>query len=283
MEFESKVRSFGGEQRDFVHPSEAVGLPMRGSVYLPPAALAGEPCPVVYFLSGLTCTAANFVTKAGAQRVASELGLIIVAPDTSPRGAGTEGEDDAWDFGTGAGFYVDATVAPWSRHYRMWSYVTQELPDCVEATFPVRVGARGVCGHSMGGHGALVAALRHPERYRSVSALAPIVAPASVPWGQKAFAGYLGQDQAAWRDYDATELVEMGARHPTEILIDQGLSDGFLAAQLQPERFERACAGHGQPLRYRAHPGYDHSYFFIATFIEDHLRHHHAALRASAT
>jgi len=278
MKIEKSQRSFGGEQRYFSHDSGTIGLPMQCAVYLPPAALKGEPCPVLYFLSGLTCTPDNFTAKAGAQRVASEEGLILVMPDTSPRGAGVPGEDEDWDFGTGAGFYVDATESPWSKHYRMWSYVTEELPELIEGSFPVIAGARAISGHSMGGHGALVVGLRLPERYRSVSAFSPIVAPTKVPWGHKALGGYLGDDREAWKAYDATELVTK-KQHPAPILIDQGLSDGFLEEQLQPEHFEKACAANGQSLKYRAHEGYDHSYFFIATFIEDHLRHHLAHLR----
>jgi len=279
MKVDKSIRCFDGEQRYVTHDSTTIGLPMQCAVYLPPAALKGESCPVLYYLSGLTCSPENFTTKAGAQRLASEEGLILVMPDTSPRGAGVPGEDDDWDFGTAAAFYVDATEAPWSKHYRMWSYVTEELPALIEGAFPVEEGARAITGHSMGGHGALVVGLRHPERYRSISAFSPVVAPTEVPWGHKAFGGYLGADREAWKDYDATELVKRGQKHAAPILIDQGLADGFLAEQLQPERFEKACAEHGQTLQYRAHEGYDHSYFFIATFVEDHLRHHLAHLR----
>ena len=251
---------------------------MELSVFVP-AHGAGERLPVLFYLSGLTCTAENFTGKAGAQRLASELGLIVVAPDTSPRGAGCPGEDDDWDFGTGAGFYVDATVPPWSERYRMFSYVNDELPALIDAAFPTRGPShRGILGHSMGGHGALVMALRHPERWRSVSAFAPITAPTRVPWGQKAFAGYLGDDRLAWNDYDACELVKR-RQHPTTILVDQGDADRFLETQLQPELFVSACRAAGQPLELRMQPGYDHSYYFIATFIEDHLRHHAAHLR----
>jgi S-formylglutathione hydrolase len=264
-------RSFGGTQGYYRHPSDACGGPMELSVFVPP----GEgPFPVVYFLSGLTCTADNFTSKAGAQRVAAELGLIVVAPDTSPRGANIPGEDDAWDFGTGAGFYVDATLAPWSSRYRMYTYATEELPRLIDAHFPTRGPShRSIFGHSMGGHGALVCALRDPSAWRSVSALAPIVAPSQVPWGQKAFTGYLGDDRSAWARYDATELVKERL-HPAAILIDQGDADQFLERELRPELFHAACKAAGQSLELRMQPGYDHSYFFIATFVEDHLRHH---------
>lgn len=267
--------SFGGVQGYYRHVSSVCGGPMELTVFVPPGA---GPFPVVYWLSGLTCTADNFTTKAGAQRVASELGLVVVAPDTSPRGAGIPGEDDEWDFGTGAGFYVDATEPPWSSRYRMLSYVRDELPALIDASFPTRGPShRSVFGHSMGGHGALVLALRDPDAYRSVSALAPIVAPTQVPWGQKAFAGYLGDDRDAWKRYDATELVRH-RQHPSSILIDQGTADAFLASQLRPELFEAACGEVGQALKLRMQPGYDHSYFFVATFVEDHLRHHAAYL-----
>ncbi len=275
METLKEHASFGGVQGYYRHESAACGGPMELSVYVPPG---DGPFPVVTYLSGLTCTAENFTAKAGAQRVAAELGLILVAPDTSPRGAGFPGEDDDWDFGTGAGFYVDATVAPWSSRYRMYSYVNEELPALIDARFPTRgPSRRSIFGHSMGGHGALVSALRDPKAYRSVSAFAPIVAPTQVPWGHKAFAGYLGDDREAWRRYDATELVR-ATRHPSTILIDQGTADSFLATQLRPELFEAACREAGQALTLRMQPGYDHSYFFIATFVEDHLRHHAAHL-----
>jgi S-formylglutathione hydrolase len=250
---------------------------MELSVFVP-AHPRGERLPVLFYLSGLTCTADNFTAKAGAQRVAAELGLIVVAPDTSPRGAGCPGEDDDWDFGTGAGFYVDATVAPWSERYRMYSYVSEELPALIDEAFPTRgPAARAIMGHSMGGHGALVVGLSAPDRWRSISALAPIVAPIRSPWGQKAFAGYLGDDREAWRAYDASELVG-GRQHPARILIDQGTDDDFLDEQLQPALFEEACRAAGQALELRMQPGYDHSYYFIATFMEDHLRHHAAHL-----
>ena len=271
METLKEHRSFGGTQGYYRHESRECGGPMELSVFVPPGA---GPFPVVFYLSGLTCTADNFTSKAGAQRVASELGLIVVAPDTSPRGANVPGEDDAWDFGTGAGFYVDATEAPWSARYRMWSYVKEELPALIDARFPTRgPSRRSVFGHSMGGHGALVLGLREPGAYRSISALAPIVAPSQVPWGQKAFTGYLGGDRAAWARYDATELVK-SSQHPSTILIDQGDADAFLERELKPELFAAACEASGQALELRMQPGYDHSYFFVASFVEDHLRHH---------
>jgi S-formylglutathione hydrolase len=268
----SEHACFDGVQGYYSHPSEAIGLPMRFAVYQPPQARRGH-VPVLYFLAGLTCTEETFAIKAGAQRIAAELGLIVVAPDTSPRGAGVPGEDADWDLGTGAGFYVDATRAPWARHYRMYSYVTEELPRVIGANFPAATDRQGLFGHSMGGHGALVCALRNPARYRSLSAFAPIAAPSQVPWGVKAFSAYLGEEREAWRDWDAADLMR---RQPFAgpVLIDQGLADKFLAEQLQPERLEEAARASGQALTLRRHPGYDHGYFFIATFIEDHLRHH---------
>ena len=264
--------SFGGTTGFYSHESEACRCTMRFAVYQPPAAAEG-PVPVVYFLSGLTCTADNFTTKAGAQRWASELGLMLVMPDTSPRGDQVP-DEEGWDFGKGAGFYVDATEEPWSTHYRMHTYVSQELPALIDQRFPTRgPEARSVFGHSMGGHGALVLALQEPERWRSVSAFSPIVAPTRVPWGTKAFPKYLGEDRKAWARHDATALV-VERQHPSTILIDQGLADGFLDEQLKPRLFEEACAAHGQALELRRHEGYDHSYYFIATFVEDHLRHH---------
>lgn len=278
MAFEvlSEHRCFGGVQGYYAHASAELGLRARFAVFVPPQAQTG-PVPVVTYLAGLTCTEETFVIKAGAQRVAAELGLMLVAPDTSPRGANIPGEADSWDFGVGAGFYVDATAAPWSAHYRMYSYVTRELPALVAASFPADAARQGIFGHSMGGHGALVCALRNPEQYRSVSAFAPICAPSQCPWGHKAFGGYLGDDRAAWARYDATALVRERT-HPGRILIDQGLADKFLADQLHPEAFEAACTASGQSLTMRRHAGYDHGYFFIATFVEDHLRHHAALL-----
>lgn len=269
-------RCFGGVQGYYRHESAETGTPMRFAVFLPPAAASG-PVPVLYFLAGLTCTEENFTVKAGAQRRAAELGLALVMPDTSPRGTDLPGEHENYDFGSGAGFYVDATEPPWSVNYRMYSYVTRELPALVEEHFEVDAGRSGIFGHSMGGHGALVCALRNPGRYRSVSAFAPISAPMHCPWGEKAFSRYLGPNRAAWRSWDATALLEDGHRVP-EILVDQGLSDSFLAGQLMPERLEQACAEAGQPLTLRRHPGYDHSYFFIATFVADHLEWHAARL-----
>lgn len=267
---------FGGRQGFYSHVSECCGGPMAFSVYVPPHQ-AGAKLPVVYYLSGLTCDDEVFAIKAGAQRVAAELGLVLVVPDTSPRDTGIEGATDDWDFGEGAGFYVDATEAPWSERFNMYSYVVRELPDLVAEHFPVDPSRAGIFGHSMGGHGALVVALREPERFGSVSAFAPIVAPTRVPWGHKALPRLLGDNQEAWRDYDACELVARRA-FPGEILVDQGLADAFLEEQLQPERFERACEQSDQRLRLRRHPGYDHGYYFIQTFVEDHLRHHAAVL-----
>ncbi len=276
-----EYRSFGGRQLFLKHQSELCGGPMELSVYLPPQA-EREKVPVVYWLSGLTCTAANFTEKAGAQRMAAALGLAIVCPDTSPRGGGYPGEDDHWDFGTGAGFYVDATEEPWSRTYQMYSYVTRELPALIDSELPtLGEGHRSIFGHSMGGHGALVIALREPERWRSVSAFSPICAPTRCPWGVKAFGGYLGDDREAWSSYDASALVREST-HPITILVDQGLADGFLEEQLRPELFEDACKAGGQRLSLRRHEGYDHSYYFIASFVEDHLRHHAAALKGPA-
>ena len=266
--------SFGGVQGVWSHRSRALGCAMKVAVYLPPQATRGR-VPVLYWLSGLSCTEQNFITKAGAQAHAAQHGLAIVAVDTSPRGEGVP-DDPAYDLGQGAGFYVDATREPWSRHFRMAEYVADELPGLVEASFPV-TDRRAISGHSMGGHGALVLALRNPGRYRSVSAFAPIVAPSQVPWGQKAFAAYLGDDRAAWRAHDATELVATAAER-LPLLVDQGDADEFLAGQLRPELLEAACAAAGHPLTLRMQPGYDHSYYFIATFMGDHVAHHAHAL-----
>jgi len=268
----SEHGSFGGVQGYYSHASREIGLEAKFSVDQPPQAKSGK-VPVLYYLAGLTCTEETFAIKAGAQKVASELGLMLVAPDTSPRGANLPGETDAWDFGAGAGFYVDATREPWSKHYRMYSYVTRELPALVAEHFPAAGSRQGIFGHSMGGHGALVCALRNPALFRTVSAFAPIAAPIRCPWGKKAFKGYLGDDHEAWRQYDASELVKQGA-FPGEILVDQGLSDKFLVDQLYPEALETACRDVGQALNLRRHKGYDHGYFFISTFMEDHLRHH---------
>jgi S-formylglutathione hydrolase len=269
---------FGGWQGFYSHNSRETGRVMKFAVFVPPQA-EREKRPAVTFLSGLTCTEETFIIKAGAQRLAAELGLILVAPDTSPRGTDIPGQADSWDFGIGAGFYVDATRAPWSTNWRMQSYISKELPEVIAAHFPVDRIRQGIFGHSMGGHGALVTALRNPGAYRSLSALAPIAAPSQCPWGVKAFTGYLGPDQASWAEYDATELVKRRT-FPGEILIDQGLDDKFLAEQLHPHLFEAAARTAGQKLQLRRHPGYDHGYFFIQTFIDDHLRHHHRLLSA---
>ncbi len=272
-------RSFDGRQIQAKHASDACACEMTFSIYLPPQAENG-PVPVLYWLSGLTCTDQNFVAKAGAQAYAAKRGLAIVAPDTSPRGPGVPDDPDgAYDFGLGAGFYLNATEAPFAQHYRMYDYVTQELPALVEAAYPVDPSRVGIFGHSMGGHGALTIALKNPGRYRSVSAFAPIVAPMRVPWGEKAFSGYLGPDRAAWAEYDATELVK-GASERLPILVDQGEADAFLESQLRPELLEEACAAAAHPLTLRRRPGYDHSYFFIASFIGEHIAHHAAALDA---
>jgi S-formylglutathione hydrolase len=273
-ELMSEHACFGGVQRFYRHQSSAIGLPMRFSVFLPPAAAAGARLPTLFYLAGLTCTEETFATKAGAQRVAAREGMILVAPDTSPRGAAVPGESDAWDFGLGAGFYVDATEAPWNRHYRMYSYLL-ELRDLVLATLPADPRRVGIFGHSMGGHGALVLALRNPDLFQSVSAFAPIAAPSLCPWGEKAFNGYLGADPAAWRAYDASALMRtLRAPFPNGILIDQGLGDPFLAGQLHPDAFEAACRAAGQRLELRRHAGYDHGYYFISTYIDDHLHFH---------
>ena len=268
--------SFGGRQEVWKHASRALGCEMRLGVYLPPAALAGERCPVLYWLSGLTCTEQNFITKAGAQQHAAQHGLILVAPDTSPRGAAVA-DDPGYDLGQGAGFYLDATQAPWAPHFRMEDYVVNELPALVEQHFPA-TEKRAIFGHSMGGHGALTLALRHPGRYASVSAFAPIVAPSQVPWGQKVFTAYLGDDRAAWAAHDAVALVAT-ARERLPLLVDQGEDDEFLP-QLQPELLRAACSQAGHPLTLRLWPGYDHSYYFIASFIGEHVAHHARALRA---
>ncbi|TDH62811.1 S-formylglutathione hydrolase [Dankookia rubra] len=276
----SRARCFGGEQRVLRHASAETGTEMRFAAYLPPQALAGAHVPVVWFLAGLTCTEENFTVKAGAQRVAAELGLLLVAPDTSPRGEGVPDDPEkAYDFGLGAGFYVDATQQPWARHYRMRSYIERELPALVAAELPADPARQGIMGHSMGGHGALTIALRDPGRFRAVSAFAPICSPMRCPWGEKALGGYLGPDRAGWRPYDATALIEDGAR-VADILVDQGGADGFLENQLMPELLEAACAKAGIPLTLRRQEGYDHSYFFIASFVEDHLRWHAARLKA---
>ena len=271
----SEQRCFGGVQGFYRHRSDAVGGPMRFAVFVPPE--VRSPRPALYYLAGLTCTEETFVIKAGAQRRAAELGMVLVTCDTSPREARYPGDDASWDFGVGAGFYVDATQEPWRQSYRMDTYVTRELPAVIEASFPVAAGERGIFGHSMGGHGALALAMRNPGMYRSVSAFAPVVAPSVVPWGEKAFGRYLGPDRSAWSAYDACELVRTRPL-PYHLLVDVGTADKFLEVQLRPELFERACADAGQKLELRRHPGYDHSYYFIATFVEDHLIHHAKAL-----
>jgi S-formylglutathione hydrolase len=283
LELVSEHGCFGGVQRFYKHLSNEIGLPMRFALFLPPQALAGHTVPLLTFLAGLTCTEETFTMKAGAQRVAAELGLALLMPDTSPRGAGVDSEDHHWDFGVGAGFYLDATQAPWSGHWRMESYLLDELLPAVQVEFKLDATRQGVFGHSMGGHGALTLALRHPGRFQSVSALAPICAPTRCPWGHKAFTGYLGQDAATWAAHDASALMarQTAAPYPGGILIDQGLADKFLAEQLYPEAFEAACAQAGQPLTLRRHAGYDHGYYFIASVVEDHLRHHAAQLKGA--
>ncbi|KAB0607404.1 S-formylglutathione hydrolase [Castellaniella defragrans] len=269
---------FGGRQEVWRHASAVLGCDMRVGVFLPSAALRGESCPVLYWLSGLTCTEQNFITKAGAQAHAERHGLILVAPDTSPRGADVA-DDPAYDLGQGAGFYLNATQAPWAAHYRMQDYVAEELPGLIERHFPAS-SARSIAGHSMGGHGALVTALRHPGRYRSVSAFSPIVAPSQVPWGRKAFAAYLGDDPAAWTRWDAVELIR--AASPADhlpMLVDQGLDDEFLDEQLRTDLFEAACLEAGYMATVRRHAGYDHSYYFIASFIGEHIAFHAAELK----
>ncbi len=266
---------FDGTVGFYSHTSNLCHSKMNFAVYIPPQAKDG-PVPVLYFLSGLTCTEENFTTKAGAQRYAAEQGIMLVAPDTSPRSTGIPGEDNDWDIGSGAGFYVDATAEPWRQHYQMYSYVAEELPRIIQDNFPVDDRA-SICGHSMGGHGALVCGLRHRDRYRSISAIAPIAAPTQCDWGKKAFGLYLGHE-SEWRAYDASEVVRL-QQHDYPILVDQGEDDSFLAqGQLLPEIFEAACGEVNQPLMLRRHPGYDHSYYFIATVIGDHVRHHAEAL-----
>lgn len=276
IETRAQHHCFGGRQGFYSHQSSKCSGPMGFSVFVPPHSV-GDRLPVLYYLSGLTCNEEVFAIKAGAQRVAAELGLVLVAPDTSPRDTGIDGATESWDFGEGASFYVDATEQPWAERFRMYSYITQELPAVIAESFPVDPERAGIFGHSMGGHGALTIALKNATTYRSVSAFAPIVALTKVHWGRKALPRFLGDDIEAWKRYDACELV---ASHRVDgtILIDQGLGDQFLDEQLQPERFEQACADVGQSLELRRHPGYDHGYFFIQSFIEDHLRHHAAAL-----
>ncbi len=280
LELLSEYACFGGMQRFYQHHSTEIGLPMRFSVYLPPRA-AQDSVPALMYLAGLTCTEETFMIKAGAQRIAAELGLALIAPDTSPRGAGIAGETESWDFGVGAGFYLDATEAPWSTRYRMESYLVAELIPLVTHELAIDARRLGVFGHSMGGHGALTLSLRHPGLFKSVSAFAPVCAPMQCPWGQKAFAGYLGADKTLWSNHDASVLMStcIEAPYPEGILIDQGLADKFLSEQLHPQLFEKACAKAGQPLTLRRHAAYDHGYYFISTFIADHLAHHARILR----
>ncbi len=277
LEITSDTRSHGGRQLVCTHGSQATGTPMTFSIFLPPQAEEAGRLPVVWYLSGLTCTHANVTEKGEYRAACADLGLIFVAPDTSPRGGGVA-DADGWDFGQGAGFYVDATEEPWAANYRMWTYVTEELPALVAAEFPVDAGRQAITGHSMGGHGALTVALRNPHRFRSVSAFAPIVAPSQVPWGEKAFSGYLGDDRKRWRAHDAVALIEDGAR-VAELLVDVGEADPFLERELRPELLERACAQAGISLSLRRQAGYDHSYYFISTFMAEHLRWHAERLR----
>jgi S-formylglutathione hydrolase len=271
----SANKSFGGWNKQYLHYSKTLNCSMRFAIYLPPQASDDNKVPVLYWLSGLTCTDENFMHKAGAQRIAAELGIAIVAPDTSPRGEGVA-NDDGYDLGQGAGFYVNATQQPWSNHYRMYDYVVDELPALIESSFPVSE-KRSISGHSMGGHGALTAALRNPDRYRSVSAFSPISNPINCPWGQKAFSAYLGDDRETWRNYDASELITKATSH-VPALVDQGEADDFLVEQLMPETLTAAASCKSYPLELRMQKGYDHSYFFIASFIEEHLRFHAAHL-----
>jgi S-formylglutathione hydrolase len=278
LELISEHACFGGTQRFYRHESREIGLPMRFSVFIPERAAGADGdqtrMPALFYLAGLTCNEETFMTKAGAQRAAAQAGLILIAPDTSPRGAGVAGEADSWDFGVGAGFYLDATQEPWSRHYRMYSYI-HELRELVVQELPVDGARLGIFGHSMGGHGALTMALKRPDVFRSVSAFAPIAAPSKCPWGHKAFSGYLGDDKSTWAQYDASLLMaDLKTPFPAGILIDQGLGDKFLAEQLYPETFEEACRSAAQPLELRRHARYDHGYYFISTFMEDHIRFH---------
>ena len=276
----SEQRSFSGVQGFYKHASKETAGTMKFGVFMPPR-VKGARAPVLYFLAGLTCTEETFAIKAGAQRIAAQLGLILVTPDTSPRDTGIDGASGDWEFGEGAGFYLDATTPAFAKRFRMLSYVTNELPAVIGANFAAAdISRESIFGHSMGGHGALTIALRNPARYKSVSAFAPIVAPSEVPWGQKALPRYLGDDVKTWQPYDACALIRSGARFPGTLLVDQGYADKFLAPQLQPERLDRACRDAGQALTLRLHAGYDHSYYFISTFMEDHLRHHARALNA---
>lgn len=278
LETRSEHACFGGTQGFYSHASAETGTRMNFSVYLPPAA-ARRRVPALYFLAGLTCTEETFMVKAGAQRSAAELGLMLVSCDTSPRGLGHPGESQSWDFGVGAGFYLDATQVPWARGFRMGSYLNAELPELIEANFPAATDRRGIFGHSMGGHGALVSALRHPDRWQSVSAFAPIGNPAQVPWGQKAFGNYLGPDAETWKAWDACELMKKKP-YPGLLLVDQGEADQFLTRELRPENLRLAAQAAGQSLTLRLHAGYDHSYYFVQSFVGDHMRHHAGLLSA---
>jgi S-formylglutathione hydrolase len=276
MDTVSTNKAHGGVQGVYTHASSATGTDMTFSVYVPPHG-EGEKLPVLWYLSGLTCTHANVTDKGAYRRACAEHGVIFVAPDTSPRGEGVA-DDPAYDFGQGAGFYVDATQEPWAPHFRMRSYVVDELPQLIAAEFPVDMNRQGITGHSMGGHGALTLALANPGRFRSVSAFAPIVAPSQVPWGEKALGGYLGEDRAVWRRYDAVALIEDGAR-VAELLVDVGDTDPFLGEQLRPELLEAAASNAGIPLTLRRQPGYDHSYYFVSTFMADHIAWHAERLK----
>ncbi|WP_223668908.1 S-formylglutathione hydrolase [Kangiella shandongensis] len=273
MEIEniSTAKSFGGWHKQYQHHSSALNCSMQFAIYLPPQASESNKVPVLYWLSGLTCTDENFMQKAGAHRIAAELGVAIVAPDTSPRGDGVA-DDDGYDLGQGAGFYVNATEAPWNKHFQMYDYINEELPELVKATFPVS-DKWSISGHSMGGHGAIMMALKNPDKYQSVSAFSPIVNPVACPWGEKAFTAYLGSDREQWKNYDSTELMSQ-AEKQIPLMVDQGLSDGFLTEQLKPQNLVNVANKVNYPLTYREHEGYDHSYYFISSFIEDHLRFH---------
>ncbi len=278
MELVQSNRSFDGEQRIYRFNSISLQGESRFGIYLPAQALAGQACPTLFYLAGLTCTEETFAIKAHAQRLAAQLGLILVTPDTSPRGEQVA-QGDHWDIGQGAGFYINATQAPWAEHFQMESYVVEELYDLVIQQFAVQAERIGIFGHSMGGHGALTVALKHPEKFKSVSAFAPICAPSQCPWGEKAFSNYLGSDQAEWLKHDATALVQTKTAHFADILIDQGLSDQFYS-QLNPALFQQACQAAGQPLTLREHAGYDHGYYFIQSFIDDHLQFHAVQLES---
>ena len=272
MELKSKYKNFDGFVESYSHQSTSCNCPMNFSIFLPPQAQQKK-VPALYWLSGLTCTDQNFITKAGAQKLASELGIALIAPDTSPREVNLAGEDDSWDFGSGAGFYLDATQQPWSQYYNMYSYITEELPKLIESSFPI-TSKKSISGHSMGGHGALVISLRNPQTYTSTSAFSPICAPSTSPWGIKAFSNYLGDNKEEWQKYDAHILAKKASSNVGDFLIDQGTSDDFLEKELLPHMFEKSCKENNINLNLRMQPGYDHSYYFISTFIEDHLRFH---------